>query len=432
MTDIVVSLESGGGISDVADDDVSDTTRMLPASSEQEDGSADQDEELRLTTSRTINNEDEEDEGDDMGRDNAVGTEAQNLLNMQNEIARPMSFLGFLRRGNFFLILYFIPVTVSLITVLIVDWESKCNKPLKAWACTQVGIQLVMIIVHIVFLHRLQNPLENERPRPASPLLIINKILNLLWFTWFIVGMVWTFQALADDKCSSTAPYLFRMCFSLMIIQIIILALGVLFCCCSCVVLILRVMVHQRQVAPRGATDDLIRSLPTKRFKDGLVKKDDATCAICLSDYEEDEVVRFLPCGHHYHRNCVDKWLITNKACPFCKHNVDEAPPSSVYSSSPDSPDSSSSAAAAPSDSGNIIVSSDNSSNNNNLEQSSIMLPISPPPEFPISIPDSETNNNTINDNNNDSSSTSISISSIISPSTPPPSVSSSNTDEIV
>ncbi len=42
-----------------------------------------------------INNNEDGDEED--GRDNAVGAEAQNLLNMQNEISRPMSFLGFLR-----------------------------------------------------------------------------------------------------------------------------------------------------------------------------------------------------------------------------------------------------------------------------------------------------------------------------------------------
>ena len=222
----------------------------------------------------------------------------------------------YIRRGNFFLILYFIPVTVSLITVLIVDWNSTCNRPLKAWASIQVAIQSLMIIVHILFLHRLQNPAEHERywlwslfqsllvssslppaqtffspslfpctwylplanslrRRQSSPLIIVNKVLNFIWFTWFIVGMVWTFQALAEDKCTSTAPYLFRMCFSLMIIQIIILSLGVLFCCCSCVVLILRVVVNpvERAAAPRGASDDLISSLPTKRFKDGVVKK---------------------------------------------------------------------------------------------------------------------------------------------------------------
>lgn len=326
MTDRVAGVGPSEVISaDPVDDDVPDTARMLPLP-EDVSGNA----EAQHTTVNVNNNDDE---ADDVVRDNAVGAEAQNLLNMQNEIARPMSFLGFLRRGNFFLILYFIPVTVSLITVLIVDWTSTCNRPLKAWACTQVAIQALMIIVHIMFLHKLQNPAENER-RQNSPLIIFNKILNFLWFTWFIVGMVWTFQALAEDKCTSTAPYLFRMCFSLMIIQIIILSLGVLFCCCSCVVLILRVVVNpvERAAAPRGASDDLIRGLPTKRFKDGIVKKEDASCAICLSDYEEDEVVRFLPCGHHYHRNCVDKWLVTNKACPFCKRNVDEPAPETVFS----------------------------------------------------------------------------------------------------
>lgn len=111
MTDLAAGL-TGGVISsdDVdVDEDVSDTTRMLPASSviidsgNNDDGihndgeppSAEQDELRHATVS--INNNNEEEEGDEVGRDNAVGDEAQNLLNMQNEIARPMSFLGFLR-----------------------------------------------------------------------------------------------------------------------------------------------------------------------------------------------------------------------------------------------------------------------------------------------------------------------------------------------
>lgn len=70
------------------EENVPDTARMLPDSSNNE---SDQ----NPSTTVQIGGGNEEDEEDD--RDNAVGAEAQNLLNMQNEIARPMSFMGFLR-----------------------------------------------------------------------------------------------------------------------------------------------------------------------------------------------------------------------------------------------------------------------------------------------------------------------------------------------
>eukprot|EP01133_Synstelium_polycarpum_P009022 gene9022-10582_t len=45
----------------------------------------------------------------------------------------------------------------------------------------------------------------------------------------------------------------------------------------------------------RGATDSMIRKLSIKKFTTGMLAKDDSSCAICLSDYVDDEKVRFLP-----------------------------------------------------------------------------------------------------------------------------------------
>ena len=48
-------------------------------------------------------------------------------------------------------------------------------------------------------------------------------------------------------------------------------------------------------------------------------------CTICLCDYERNEVVRrMVACGHIYHRECIDAWLITGRnACAMCKYQQD-------------------------------------------------------------------------------------------------------------
>ena len=47
------------------------------------------------------------------------------------------------------------------------------------------------------------------------------------------------------------------------------------------------------------------------------------TCNICLCDYETDEMVKTLPCGHCYHSPCIDRWLRNVANCPVCKQQVD-------------------------------------------------------------------------------------------------------------
>lgn len=43
-----------------------------------------------------------------------------------------------------------------------------------------------------------------------------------------------------------------------------------------------------------------------------------AACAICTEKFVENENVRILPCGHIYHRQCVDPWLLDfGTTCPL-------------------------------------------------------------------------------------------------------------------
>jgi hypothetical protein len=48
----------------------------------------------------------------------------------------------------------------------------------------------------------------------------------------------------------------------------------------------------------------------------------ESTCAICLSEFEDGEELRLLPCVHLYHKECIDVWMRRqgiSAACPMCK-----------------------------------------------------------------------------------------------------------------
>jgi hypothetical protein len=47
-------------------------------------------------------------------------------------------------------------------------------------------------------------------------------------------------------------------------------------------------------------------------------------CSICLVDFEDgDELRKLLPCGHRFHRACIDRWLLkSSTTCPIDKFDL--------------------------------------------------------------------------------------------------------------
>ncbi|KAI3879209.1 hypothetical protein MKW98_028776 [Papaver atlanticum] len=46
-------------------------------------------------------------------------------------------------------------------------------------------------------------------------------------------------------------------------------------------------------------------------------------CAVCLSEYEDKDLLRLLPkCQHVFHRECIDSWFVSHATCPVCRSNL--------------------------------------------------------------------------------------------------------------
>ncbi|KAI3966946.1 hypothetical protein MKX01_017597 [Papaver californicum] len=46
-------------------------------------------------------------------------------------------------------------------------------------------------------------------------------------------------------------------------------------------------------------------------------------CAVCLSEFEENDVGRILPkCKHSFHVECIDMWFHSHSTCPLCRTPV--------------------------------------------------------------------------------------------------------------
>ncbi|OIT08850.1 PREDICTED: E3 ubiquitin ligase BIG BROTHER-related-like [Nicotiana attenuata] len=46
-------------------------------------------------------------------------------------------------------------------------------------------------------------------------------------------------------------------------------------------------------------------------------------CFICAYEYEDEDIIGTLHCGHDFHADCANKWLLTRKkTCPVCSDPV--------------------------------------------------------------------------------------------------------------
>ncbi len=53
-----------------------------------------------------------------------------------------------------------------------------------------------------------------------------------------------------------------------------------------------------------------------------------------MTDFAMGDPIRFLPCMHIYHKDCIEDWLVRSFTCPSCMEPVEAALLSTYYEAS--------------------------------------------------------------------------------------------------
>ncbi|KAK9833098.1 hypothetical protein WJX74_007137 [Apatococcus lobatus] len=69
----------------------------------------------------------------------------------------------------------------------------------------------------------------------------------------------------------------------------------------------------------KGATAEAIAAIPTRVA--GMSAEAECKCPICLENFDRGVTLRDLPCGHHFHQECLDQWLQQKATCPICQRS---------------------------------------------------------------------------------------------------------------
>ena len=78
-----------------------------------------------------------------------------------------------------------------------------------------------------------------------------------------------------------------------------------------------------------------VKQIKTHHFKAALVSylvfmdrknvdpENRPMCSVCLSEFEDGQTVKTLRCGHSFHPECIDTWLVNERAvCPVCRQGI--------------------------------------------------------------------------------------------------------------
>jgi len=71
----------------------------------------------------------------------------------------------------------------------------------------------------------------------------------------------------------------------------------------------------------KGLTKSQFDKLPSVIY-DKNKYSENYQCIICMEEFQKQEKVKILPCGHIFHGDCIKEWLLKQKTCPFCKSEI--------------------------------------------------------------------------------------------------------------
>lgn len=93
----------------------------------------------------------------------------------------------------------------------------------------------------------------------------------------------------------------------------------IFFCCCFISFLFRQIKVRY-DIFTRNR---IASNLPVGKYEIIRDTINNTGCCICLEEFINNDVIKLLPCGHGFHRSCIDQWLFNNSnQCPVCRRSI--------------------------------------------------------------------------------------------------------------
>lgn len=216
-------------------------------------------------------------------------------------------------------------VGVSIFAFLSVNWHqcSDCDRPVRWWLVMHAILQFTqvparaLLCLGILFAEKAGQSIEPfVVSLTASPAWRCTKCLSFFQYVWLLVGTVGLVRGSQCQSCDGIARLLLLVV--LMFFARLIVAVGAYHRICQD-----HRWTSLEEPNIMGATCEQIAAIPLVEYWPEHCPNDTVDCSICMCDIYHGTFVRRLPCGHEFHRRCVDEWLQRSKRCPLCIQPID-------------------------------------------------------------------------------------------------------------
>lgn len=144
------------------------------------------------------------------------------------------------------------------------------------------------------------------------------RVIYLASVSWFFAGIAFLRQS--GDQANDETRNIRTLVTVIIVIELVLLTFSIVFNL-MLLVFALRPVLSGRQNA-QGASKEELSKLSSFRFASDSCEAQ--TCSVCLCDYQDDELLRELPCTgskHIFHAACIDEWLLQKSSCPICRED---------------------------------------------------------------------------------------------------------------
>lgn len=224
----------------------------------------------------------------------------------ENDLGQFVGQINALSCIRFLIILELIVKSIKVISIsliLYIKKDEKCEVPLKifllVYMClnTFKGITFFMKNRSFFRIRRIPDFEEN------NGVTLINNFLSAALLFWYILGFHWIQECVS---CKMMNPLLYYT-------TVFWISLGFLtFIAPLISIILLLLLVTYARPKLKVVTYTGNEDIPDENKR----------CAICIDDYTYGSKIKFLPCKHHFHMNCIDEWFNVRDSCPMCNRHV--------------------------------------------------------------------------------------------------------------